>query len=56
MEALAESFEHKELSETGYALYEQFRPKIAAGTKGWGQKGELDLDLIRSLAKEVQSG
>lgn len=56
MEAVAESFERKELSEVAYALYEQFRPKIAAGRKGWGQKGELDLDLIRSLAKEPQSG
>jgi len=56
MEAVAESFEQEELSEIAYALYEQFRPKIAAGKKGWGQKGELDLDLIRSLAKKVQAG
>ena len=51
MEELAESFDRKKLSETAYGLYEKFRPKIASGKRGWGQKGELDLRLIRSLAK-----
>ena len=27
------------------------RPKLASGTRGWGQKGELDMALIRSLAR-----
>lgn len=31
-----------------YALYERFRPNIPPGRKGWGVKGELDLELIRS--------
>jgi hypothetical protein len=30
-----------------YALYERFRPKW----KGWGEKGHLDLNLIRDLAE-----
>jgi hypothetical protein len=33
-----------------YPLYEQFRPEIPEGTKGWGAKGELDLGLVASLA------
>jgi hypothetical protein len=49
MEDLAGSFEPRELEENSYALYEKFRPKIASGKRGWGQKGTLDLDLIRSL-------
>jgi len=34
-----------------YGLYERFRPQIARGEAGWGQKGELKLELLRSLAK-----
>jgi len=52
MKALASSLAADELSAAAYGLYEEFRPKIASGTRGWGQKGELDLDLIRSLAKK----
>ena len=51
MEALAGSFDEDDLTEAAYKLYEKFRPKIAAGKRGWGQKGELDLDLVRSLAR-----
>jgi hypothetical protein len=39
------------LENKAYDLYEKFRPKIPEGTKGWGAKGELDLDYIRSLAE-----
>ncbi len=53
MAQLAAAFEPEELENVAYALYEQFRPKIARGKRGWGQKGELDLDLMRSLAKRA---
>ena len=52
MEALAKSFEPDELAERAYDLYERFRPEVAGGRRGWGQKSDLDLDLIRSLASE----
>ncbi len=51
LEALAAAYEPEELEGVAYSLYEEFRPKIAAGKRGWGQKGDLDLDLIRSLAE-----
>jgi len=51
MEKLAKAFKPKQLETEAYGLYEKFRPKIPEGTKGWGAKGELDLDYIRSLAK-----
>lgn len=51
MEELAASLAPEELEDVSYRLYEKFRPKIEAGRRGWGQKGELDLDLIRGLAK-----
>ena len=51
MEALAKSVSPSNLETQGFALYEKFRPKIPEGKKGWGAKGELDLDLIRRLAK-----
>jgi len=51
MRELAETYTPGELESSAYHLYEEFRPEIPEGTKGWGAKGELDLDHIRSLAK-----
>ena len=50
MEDLAASVAPTEIEQRAFGLYEQFRPQIASGTRGWGQKGKLDLDKIRSLA------
>ena len=52
MSELAEAFEPDRLSEEAYALYERFRPEIPKGRRGWGAKGELDLDVIRSFADD----
>jgi hypothetical protein len=49
MEKLARSLTPRQLATRAYSLYESFRPEIPEGTKGWGAKGELDLDKIRSL-------
>lgn len=49
---LASSYSPEELAARAYGLYESFRPQIASGQRGWGQKGELDLELVRSLAKK----
>lgn len=49
MQELAESFAPEELEAHSYGLYEKFRPRIASGRRGWGQKGDLDLDYVRSL-------
>ena len=54
MEALAASFQPKQLATRAYALYEKFRPDIPEGTAGWGAAGELDLDYIRSLAPRTK--
>lgn len=51
MEKLARAFTPKQLDSKAYGLYEKFRPEIPEGTKGWGAKGELDLEYIRSLAE-----
>ena len=51
MEKLAKAFTPEQLENEAYGLYEKFRPEIPEGTKGWGAKGELDLEYIRSLAK-----
>jgi hypothetical protein len=48
--ALARSLPRDELAERAYELYEQFRPRVASGAKGWGQKGTLDLARIAALA------
>jgi hypothetical protein len=46
---LARAFPPKELAVRAFSLYERFRPCIPDGVQGWGAKGELDLDCIRSL-------
>jgi hypothetical protein len=51
MEKLAKAFPPKRLEKIAYDLYEKFRPEIPEGKKGWGARGELDLDYIRSLAE-----
>ena len=53
MAHLAGAFEPEDLADAAYELYETFRPKISSGKRGWGQKGDLDLGLIRSLAAEA---
>jgi hypothetical protein len=52
MAELAAAYDRDDLAEAAYGLYETFRPTIATGKRGWGQKGDLDLGLIRSLAKK----
>ena len=49
MSDLANAMKPEQLADVAYDLYERFRPEIAAGRRGWGQKGDLDLDFIRSL-------
>ena len=51
MEKLAKAYTPKQLESKAYGLYEKFRPEIPEGKKGWGAKGELDLEYILSLAK-----
>lgn len=51
LEKLAKAYTPKQLESKAYGLYEKFRPEIPEGKKGWGAKGELDLDYIRSLAE-----
>ncbi len=51
MEELAKAYKPEELAAKAYSLYERFRPDIPEGKSGWGAKGELDLDYIRSLAR-----
>jgi hypothetical protein len=49
---VAKAYKPQELAERAFRLYEQFRPQIPEGVKGWGAKGELDLGLLERLAKE----
>ena len=51
MRKLAAAHKPSELAAAAFTLYERFRPTVAAGVRGWGQKGTLDLGLIREMAK-----
>ena len=55
MKKLAAAFPKDELAERAYALYELLRPKIPAGTRGWGAKGVLDLEVLAKLAPKRPS-
>lgn len=52
MTQLARSRRPGELAAEAFKLYEEFRPTIPTGVRGWGAKGDLDLRLIRELAEE----
>ncbi|HVC11306.1 MAG TPA: hypothetical protein VNE59_06700, partial [Burkholderiales bacterium] len=51
MQALAKSRSPAKLALEAYHLYEQFRPSVPEGTRGWGAKGTLELEAIRKLAR-----
>jgi hypothetical protein len=40
-----------ELNTKAFHMYEQFRPTVASGQKGWGQKGELSTSEIAKIVR-----
>jgi len=48
MEELAGSMDPGDLEARAYSLYERFRPAIPSGQAGWGKKGVLDLEKVRT--------
>jgi hypothetical protein len=52
MRDLAKALRPEELLTNAFSLYEAFRPAIPEGVRGWGAKGNLDIERIRSLARE----
>jgi hypothetical protein len=51
MQKLAKSYPARELEGKACGVYEKLRPEIPEGAKGWGARGELDLDYIVSLGQ-----
>jgi len=51
MVRLAKALPPAELADVAFSLYERFRPSVPAGERGWGAKGKLDLEVLRSLAQ-----
>jgi hypothetical protein len=49
IEAVAISLPPDELNRIGFRLYERFRPDVPDGAQGWGAKGELRIERIRSV-------
>jgi len=50
-EELAGSLSHEDLVHRAYELYEQFRPSVPPGVRGWGATGDLDLEKVRALGR-----
>lgn len=42
------SDDKEQLDTKAFHMYEQFRPSTAAGSSGWGRKGQLDLHQVKS--------
>jgi hypothetical protein len=53
LKELARAYTPARLEEQAYDLYEEFRPAIPEGVKGWGAKGALKLTTIRTLTKQA---
>lgn len=53
LKTLARAYPSDRLAERAYELYEDFRPVVPDGTKGWGAKGVLKLEQLRALAKKA---
>ncbi len=51
MEQLARSMPAETLAAEAFKLYEQFRPEVPAGVRGWGAEGRLDTRRILALAR-----
>ncbi|KAF2119591.1 hypothetical protein BDV96DRAFT_596295 [Lophiotrema nucula] len=41
-----------ELNKKAFGMYEQFRPTVSQGQKGWGRKGELKLATIKTTVEK----
>lgn len=46
---LSQAYAKEHIGKEAYHLYEQFRPTVAPGKRGWGQKGSPSVRTIRSL-------
>jgi hypothetical protein len=53
MEALARTIDPEELNRVGFRLYEHFRPEVPTDVRGWGAKGEMDLERIKGAASQL---
>ena len=40
--------QEEELDSRAFHMYEDFRPNVATGQKGWGRKGQLSLETVKS--------
>jgi hypothetical protein len=44
--------DEEELNKAAFGMYEEFRPHIDAGQRGWGRKGALDLEVVRKTIQK----
>jgi hypothetical protein len=42
----------EDLDRQAFKMYEKFRPSIPAGAKGWGRKGQLNLQNVKDAIKD----
>ncbi len=55
METLAQACDLDTLANRAYGFYEEFRPAVPAGMRGWGARGTLDLARITALTERCRA-
>lgn len=45
--------DEEELNRKAFGFYEDFRPSVSAGQKGWGRKGVLKLDTVQKVIRKT---
>ena len=45
--------QEEDLDGRAFSCYEDFRPSIATGQRGWGRKGQLNLETVRSAVAKA---
>lgn len=44
--------DEEQLDKEAFHFYEEFRPTVSSGQKGWGRKGVLNLDTVKSVVQK----
>jgi len=55
MRLLADSYDPEELNRIGFSLYCDFRPDVEPGTSGWGKRGKVPCEAMKTRSQFLPS-
>jgi hypothetical protein len=53
LRALARAVAREDLESAAFSLYEDFRPAVPRGTKGWGAAGVFDVERVNDITERL---